>query len=479
VFKHALVQDAAYATLLRAKRRDLHARVVWVLENILPDATMAQPEVLAHHCAQADMIEKAVGYWGKAGRQAIARSAAVEAAGHLRRALELLPALADTPMRWRCELDLQTALGTALSSSKGYTVLETGQVYDRARVLCEQLGDTSKLVPIASGQCMYHLMRAEIDAAYGIAADMLRRAKREHSLEARLAAHRLSGITVLFTGRLRQARRHFGIAASILDRAGEGAAQMAGGKGSFVGIPTYRALLLLLLGHYDQAKTQTAISLAEARRLERPHLLAVALAMAAWLQLLPGKNAPHHLIKTLGELATEKGFPYWLTEKSLHQGLVLIRAGEIREGIAHVREGAARYDALGATWHAPIALCLAAGLAGSVEGWALIDEASARLEQTGVRFFDAEVRRVKGALLAEEGDAAAAEAQFIEGIGIARAQGAKHWELRIVSSLAQLWRDQGKCTEARELLAPVYNWFTEDLEIPDLRRAKALLNQME
>jgi predicted ATPase len=126
-----------------------------------------------------------------------------------------------------------------------------------------------------------------------------------------------------------------------------------------------------------------------------------------------------------------------------------------------------------------MALCLAAGLVGGAEGRVLVEDASARSERTGVRFFDAEIYRVRGTLLAEGGDVAAAEVQFVKAIDIARSQGAKHWELRAAISLAQLWRDQGRCTEARDLLAPVYGWFVEGLGTPDLRRAKALLNQLE
>jgi tetratricopeptide (TPR) repeat protein len=487
VFKHALVRDAAYATLLRTKRQDLHGRVVQALEKLSSDAAEAPPELLAHHCAQAGMIEKAVGYWGKAGRQAIARSAMVEAAGHLRRALELLPTLPDMPAWWQCEIVLQTAMGTALAATKGVTVPETGRAYERASVLCERLGDTPRLVQIAGGQCLYYLYRGEINAALMVAESLLRQAKRERSLEARLAAHRLIGATLVYMGHLRQARRHLEVAASILhiagegilDGAGEGAAQMFDGQRPLVGIPVYRAHLLLLLGHYDKARTQIALGLAVAKRLERPHLLLFTVINAAWFYRWLDEDAPHYLVDAHGELAADYGSPYWVTEEPLHRGLALAKAGEIREGVALVRKGVVGYDALGVAVPALMALCLAAGLAGGAEGRALVEDASTRSERTGVRFFDAEICRVRGALLVDGGDVAAAEVQFVKAIDIARGQGAKHWELRAATSLARLWRDQGRCTEARDLLVPVYSWFVEGLGTPDLRRAKALLNQLE
>jgi tetratricopeptide (TPR) repeat protein len=278
------------------------------------------------------MVEEAIDHWGKAGRQAIARSTMAEAASHLRRALEWLPDLSDTPARWRRELDLLAALGTVLTAIAGYTVPETGQVYDRARALCERLGDTPRLVTIANGQCIYHLMRAEMEAALKIAEGLLRRAEQEDSLGARLAAHRLVGITVLYRGCLQQARRHLEAAARVLDEEGESVTRMAGGKSALVVVPTYRAILLLLLGHYNQAKRQIARGLAEARKLERPSLLASTLAVAAWLHVLLDEDAPHHLMDALSELVAEQGFPYWATEVPLHRGLALIRAGETRQG---------------------------------------------------------------------------------------------------------------------------------------------------
>jgi class 3 adenylate cyclase/DNA-binding winged helix-turn-helix (wHTH) protein/tetratricopeptide (TPR) repeat protein len=482
VFKHALVRDAAYATLLRTKREELHGHVAQVLEDFFPDVVEAHPEVLAHHCAQAGMVEKAVGYWSKAGRQAIARSAMAEAASHLHRALELLPALPDTPARWRCELNLQTALGTALAATKGYSALETGRAYEWASVLCERLGDTPRLVQIASGQCMYYLHRCETDAAFAFAERLLRRAKRERSIEARLAAHRLIGTILVHTGHLRQARRNLEVTASILDGAGGGILDGAGEDTAQMivcqrRIPFFHAILLLLLGRYDQARMQMALAIAETRKLKHPHVMAVILAYATWFHLSLDEDVPHYLIDAFGELAAEHGSPYWVAEEPLHRGLALVRAGEIREGIALVREATAHYDALGGTGQALTALCLASRLAGGVEGRALVDEASALVEP-GVRVLDAEIYRIRGALLADGGDVAAAEAQFTKAIGIARAQGAKHWELRAATSLARLWRDQGRCTEAHDLLAPVYGWFNEGQGTPDLMRAKALLYQL-
>jgi class 3 adenylate cyclase len=196
-FKHALIQEAAYATLLRSSRRELHGRVARTLETLLSDVGGAYPELLAHHCALADMVERSALYWGKAGRQAIERSAMAEASGHLRRALERLPDLPDTPERRRLELDLQTALGTALSTTKGYTDPATGEAFNSARVLCERLNDMTRLVPISDGQCLYHILRGEMDAAQAVAESLMSKVENGENPGAKGTAHRLVGLAAL------------------------------------------------------------------------------------------------------------------------------------------------------------------------------------------------------------------------------------------------------------------------------------------
>jgi predicted ATPase len=256
---------------------------------------------------------------------------------------------------------------------------------------------------------------------------------------------------------------------------------MASGKNTLVAVPIYRAILLLLLGYYDQARTQIALALAEAKGLKRTQLLAFALERAAWFHVLLDEDAPH-LLDAFNELATElaaeQDFPYWAASVLQYRGLALARAGETRKGIAFVREGIAQHDAMGAVWHVPVVLVMTADLVGGVEGVALLEDAAVRLARTGVRFFDAEMRRVRGTLLAEGGDPVGAEAQFLEAVQVAQDQGAKHWELRAATDLTRLWRNQGKRTEAHDLLAPVYDWFTEGFDTPDLKEAKALLDEL-
>jgi predicted ATPase len=322
-------------------------------------------------------------------------------------------------------------------------------------------------------------MRGEMDTALKVAKDLLRRAEREDRLDAQLAAHRLAGVGEVQAGHLHLADQHLKAATSIIDAIGEAATGLAGGKEALVTVPAYRAVVLILLGHYDQARVQSALSLDQAEKVARPHLLAFALATSIGFHEMLREDSSH-LLMALSTLATERDFPYWTGYTLIYRGFGLVRAGELQEGIALVREGTACHDAGLASWSMPLSLGMAAELAEGNEALslvALVDDEITRVERTGLRWLEPELRRIRGMLLAVSGDTAGAEAQFTEAISIARIQGARHWELRAATSLARLWYDQGRSSKALNLLASVYGWFNEGLGTPDLMRAKALLDQ--
>lgn len=292
-----------------------------------------------------------------------------------------------------------------------------------------------------------------------------------------MAAHRLVGIGVLQAGRLQEAREHLEAAASLIEAAGESAARMAGGKDSLVAVPAYRGVALGLLGRYGEARAQVDVALAEAERSARPHRSAFALGMGLWFHATLDEDAPH-LLAALDAIVAEQGFPYWAGHALMFRGLAAARAGRAREGVALVREGAALHDGAGAAWSVPSFLGAVAGLSRGGEAPGLVDDAFARIAGTGVRFFEPELHRVRGDLLADGGDAAGAEASHAEAIRLAREQGAAHWELRAACSLAKLLRDRGRPAEARGVLAPVHGRFTEDPGVADLKRANALLQRL-
>lgn len=477
LFKHALVQEAAYGTLLRSTRRELHERIARALEDRFPEVATLQPELLARHCAEAELVDKAVGYWARAGQQAVQRSAMQEAASHLRRALKLLPRLPETTARWQLELELTSALGTALLATKGYTDEERARSYARARELCELLGDAARLVRVMLGQCSYHLARGEVEAVLSIATDLLQRAERQDSREMRVTGHQFFGIGMLYAGRLHEAREHLEASGKLLEEAGEGAASFANGRDALVGVPAYLATLLVLLGDYGQARDQLARCLAIAEQQARPHRLAFALGMAIWFHAMLDEDASA-LLTRLDALAAERGYPFWRGFVRMCQGHALARAGEAERGIAVAREGVAEYDAAGAAWATPILFCTIASVVDSDHGLALVDDAFARIEGTGVHFFEPELHRVKGEMLLRSDHACEAETHLAEALRLAHRQGARHWELRSAASLARLRQSQGRCAEAYDEFAAVLRTFGSSVDTPDLARSKALLDQL-
>lgn len=473
-FKHALVRDAIYDTLLREKRPQLHARIGRALEERFPELSETEPDILAHHFTQAGATEKAVGYWTKAGRRAIERSAMAEAVALLRRGLELLPRLPDTRERSRHELGLQLALGNALIAHDGYTAPETGRVYDRARVLCDLLGDTENLIRVAHGQWSFYLMRADMPGAEKVAGELLNRLRRHSAPALGLTAHRLLGTTLLQLGRLDAARTHLETAHRILARR-RAADRMVGGNDARVGIPAYRSIVLALLGRYKEAHAQAALALAEAQRGYRPHRYAFALSVAGcWFHVVMDEDAPE-LCQALATVSEEQDFPFWATIATVWHGLALAKAGQVREGIALVRQGAANHHAMGAAWGLEFFFGTAAAYANGQEGLDLIDDALRQVTRTGIRWFEPELHRIRGQILEKRGDDNLATDCYSRALKQARGQKSRHWELRAALSLAQLRRREGRPAIARRVLATTYGQFKDRSASSDLRTAGELL----
>ena len=469
LFKHALVQDAAYHTLLRGARQDLHARIAGILESRFPESVETEPALLARHCAEAGLIEKAVTCFGRAGKQAIARSAMTEAVAMLRKALSLLAGLPDNPARWRQELALQSALGVALIAVKGYSADETGEVYRRARAICDRLGDMRALTRIASGQVYFHLLRADLSAARRTAEDFLHAVETAGAPEAQPTAHQLMGMCLFHQGRLAAARSHLDIVAAAPDG--------AGGRRESVSVASYLALALCLQGRYGEAWAQSAFAIAEARRSRRLHRLAFAVGMRGWLHQLLRKDYPE-LTEEVALLAKEQGFPYWRAVAILQRAGAAARRGENAEAATLFAKGARDHRAIGAASLMPWWTALVAPALDPAEAEPLLDEQLRQTEATDERWCEAEIHRVRGELARRRGDLGTAEAHLIAALEIARRQEARHWELRAAVDLARLRRDQGKQAEARALLAPVHAWFPEPLDTPDLEDAKTLLDEL-
>jgi predicted ATPase len=482
-FKHALVRDAAHTTLLRASRQRLHARITQALEAQSPELIDTQPELFAYHYTEAGLVEKSVAFWARAGQRSAARSAMAEAAAQFQRGLDQLALLPDAPERRRQELEFCSALGAALMAAKGYAAPETGDAYARARHLWEQLGSLSEFLRIPYGQSLYHAVRGELDLAQRLDEDLLRLSYQSNDSAGLLLGHASSGRNLMFAGRFAASRSHLEEVLAVYDPISHRALVRQAGFHPHVNSGGHLGVVLFCLGYPDQASAQSSAAIAEARRLAHPPSIASSLALGARLLSL-GENSAvlGEWVDQLVAVTTEQGLPHWRSQGTIFRGWVKVKNGDIAEGMLLLRSGSADYRATGAEVWMPYhiaRLAEACEIAGQIEeAVILLDDALQIAERTGERWFAAELNRLKGQLLLRRGDSEAAENLYRKALSIAEEQEAKLWELRASVSLAQLRHDQGRRTEAHDLLAPIYGWFSEGFDTPDLKEAKALLDEL-
>jgi class 3 adenylate cyclase/predicted ATPase len=492
LFKHALVQDAAYGTLLREPRRALHARIAETLVSQFAEIAERQPERLARHCTEAGMIEKSAGLWGKAGQRSLARSALVEAAEQLTRALAQIAALPATPALRREQIKLQVALANALMHTRGYSSSDTKASLDQARSLIEQaealgepLEDPLLLFSVLYGFWVANITEFNGDVCRDLAAQFLALAERQPATVPRMVGHRLVGTALYFTGDYADARAHLDQAISLYDPAEHRALATRFGQDVKVAGLAIRSLNLWDLGYPEAALEDAEEALKNARQIGQAATLMYALALCLFTQIKCRNYAlattqAHEVIA----LAEEKGSLLWKTFGMADQGCVLAQTGRASDAINMLTSCLTAFRPMRATLGRPFYLsCLAhahAELGRFEEAWNFVNKAMAAVATTKEKWWEAEIVRVVGeiALISPEPHAAKAEAYFERALTVAREQEAKSWELRAAMSMARLWRDQGKRDEARALLAPVYGWFTEGFDTLDLKQAKTLLDEL-
>ena len=481
LFKHALVQDTAYNMLLRGPRQALHARIAHTLETNSPELLDTQPELLAQHYTAGGLVEKSIAYWGKAGNRSAALSAMAEAAAQFQQGLNQLALLPDDLEHQRQELQLRSSLAAVLLSVKGFAAPETGHAYARARVLWEQLCYPSEFVYIPYGQSLHHVYRGEFDLAQRVDEDLLRLNRQRSDPAGLFLGHVCAGRTLAFTGAFAASRSHLEEVLALYNSiSGLSDTHIVS---RIVVAQVMLEIVLFCLGFPDQAQAQSNAAIAEARRLAHPLSLTTSLSMASILHWLVGDNAAlDELAEELVAVAAEQDFAQFRASGTLCRGWVKVKNGDVAEGISLLRSGSAAYTATGSVIWMPqniSQLACAYEIAGQIEeAVAQLDDALQIVEKTGERWLQAELHRHKGQLLLRQGHTETAEALYRKALSIAREQEAKLWELRAVMSLARLQRDQGRRAEARDLLAPVYGWFTEGFDTPDLKDAKALLDQL-
>jgi tetratricopeptide (TPR) repeat protein len=486
-FKHALVQDAAYSTLLRNRRQQLHARIAETLESQFPEVVTAQPALIAQHSTEAGLCEKAVGYWLKAGQQAIARSAMTEAVAQLQKGLELLATMPDNPSNQQQELDLTITLGQALIATKGWGAPLVGETYARARLLAEQLDLSDYLCPLLQGQCTFHLLRSEQKLALSLARQIEEIGKARNDASVLLTGRLDQGVIYFYSGEFVTARDVLEQCYARDDPADRTAIRAASANMSpvdpYVAMLVYIAMSLAYLGYVDAARARAREALSEASKIEHIYTLTHASLYAAWVECAVG--SPYEIrdsAERVVSLASEHGFPFERAWGLIYRGWSMSALGEPEEGYAQVVSGLSMHRATGSLLCTAFALTLLAGACGrlgrTTEGLGYLTEAEQLIETTNDAFHEAELHRVRGDLLIAIDDLAGAERSYQQALAVAKRQSAKIFELRTSTTLARFWRDQGKREEARELLAPVYGWFTEGFDTRDLKEAKALLGEL-
>ena len=478
-FKHALAQDAAYSTLLRGRRQQLHARIAVTLEDQFPEIVLTQPALLARHCAEAGLSEKAVAYWLKAGRQAMARSAMTEAVAQLRKGLDALTALPDGLRRRQQELDLQLALRPALAFTKGLSAPDVGETIARARALAEQLDRPEDLVRLSFGQWAFHLGRSEYKLALSLAEQIEKIAEARNDVSAQLRGRRANGMTRLHLGEFVAAR-------ALLDQ-GHGLADAHRGIGAGLADPyatmlAYLAVTLAYLGYIDQSRLRLEEALTETRRLRHAQTLTVVLIFANWTGWITRSPVMGRYTEELLAISTEHRLPFHFGWATAFHGASLTALGQAHEGLTLLTQGLEALRATGTVTNTSIVLMRIAEAYAMVgqpsDGLNCLAEAAQIIETTDERCHEAELHRLRGDLLNATGDPSAAKRSYHQALTVAKLQSAKLLELQASVSLARLWCKQNRHGEARDLLAPIYGWFTEGFDAHDLKEAKLLLEEL-
>ena len=492
LFKHALVQDAAYGTLLREPRRALHASIGEVLESQFAEIAENQPELVARHYTEAGQIEKAAGLWGKAGQQSLARSALVEATAQFNRALEHVAALPATPALRREQIKLQVALIHTLYHVKGAAAPETTAAVEQARLVIEQaeaIGEAPEdpllLFSVLYGAWVASLVAFNGDAVRELATQFLAVAEKRGATGLRMVGHRLRGMSLLCTGAIAEGRVHFDQAMALYDPAEHLPLATRFGQEVRVAIFSFRSIALWVLGYPNAALEDVKHALDNAREIGQVATLMYALTNTSPVLMDCGSyELANAQLDELIALADEKGASYWKAIGMLFRGNLYALTGNAAGAVQMITTGITAFRSTGARLHEPSwlsYLAIAHTILGELhDAWRCIGEALSTIETTKERWFEAEVHRIAGEIARKspEPGAAKPEEHFERALTVARAQQAKSWELRAAMSLARLWRDQGKVQQARELLAPVYGWFTEGFDTRDLKEAKALLEEL-
>ena len=532
VFKHALIQDAAYQSLLTGKRQQYHQQIARILEERFPDTKETQPELIAHHYTEAGVATHAVTAWQKAGQKAIEQSAFVEATEHLHKGLAVLKTLPETPARDQQELHLYALLGPALMTLNGYSAPDVEKIYAQALALCHRVGETPRRFQVLLGLAIFYLTSGELQTARQLGEQCLSLAQQEDNPSRLLQARVVLANVLFYQGDFLRAQEHLLQGMALQNGALLLSPPRTLRDPGVNALPSLLAWTLWCLGYADRAVQKSEEALALADRSGRPLSQVIAgVFMCGARTLRREKSAALPHAEQAVILATEQGFSLWAAYGVILRGWALGQQANQEEGIAQMQQGLATLRAMGAelvqSWFL-LMLAEAYGKDGkAAEGLAIIAQAFAGVQKRGEQAFAAELYRLRGELTlaqsrvqslesrvqenqkpvlslvegakdksqkpvlslvegSENTDPRSlppdhqgeAEGYFLKAIEIARQQQAKSWELRATMSLCRLWQKQGKESEAQKLLAESYSWFTEGFDTLDLQEARGLLEEL-
>jgi class 3 adenylate cyclase/predicted ATPase len=484
LFKHALVQDAAYGTLLRSSRQQLHGQIASTLEEEFPEIVEVQPELLARHCTEAGLDEQAIKYWRTAGEKAVRRASNREAIGHFRRALALNEKQAPDVGRSLTELAILSQLGPALMSVHGWTAPEVGVAFERAEHLARELESSIDLAPPLAGLWLFHTARGQFSRADEITKELFDVAHTLHDSDVLLQAHHCAWPIRWFRGALTDAKAHTDAGMGLYDEVRHARHRFLYlGHDPAVCALSIKSVLQWLLGHPTQGVRSEHDAIDLARRLEHVPSLAHALWFVCQAQV--ARSDAVAVVNTANELLTlseEHGLPQTRAVALAYLGWAIGQTEDVSRGIRRLEEGLAMYNRLGVRSNLCLTICLLAETYFMAEqyekGMEQANLAIATSSEIGDRWCLPRIHTIRARLLQTFRQVDAAEASLQLAVDIAAAQSAKGAQLQAVNSLARLWREQGKPQQARELLAPVYSWFTEGFDTRDLKEAKALLDEL-
>ena len=481
IFKHALVQDAAYSTILRARKRELHATLGHVLEERFPELVTSQPEVIAHHFSEAGLAELAVKYWRKAAERSLERSAHVEATAHLERAIRDLNTLPEGSERNRDELPLQMALGSTMRALKGHAADETLEVYNRARALLDDTTPAKERMAVLYGAWAVTVVRSDCKQGLEIAKQSLPLALGDDP-EAAAFASRMLGLALWLTGSFEEAVPHLERAVRLYAPGSGNLTDLRYSQDHAVWALSVLALNQWMLGYPERASESAVRSLEWSRAINHAMTIGFSLSFgsALWGFFPDGRQNGGASAEEALAYIIENDLRSYIAWGQFYRGLALVRQGDHAEGIALMRKGIIGTDEINQRIMRTARLAHFAWALTSAgnfdEAAAVLSEALLAVEESGERFCESELHRLYGDLHKRMGAAEQAEAEFCKAIEIAQAQKAKAWELRAATSLAQHYSENGQRSRAIEVLSPIYAGVLTGADTFDLQAAKTVLD---